>query len=134
MRMQISIQDQVGHPRAEAGPILLHLLYRVHEFIGPIRFEDPSAHTGLQTVPDHLLGLHVGKHQYFLVRVVSQNVPCRIGAVQVRLDDARAALAVRVAALVVPPEPGTPLTMTVSPGRIAWRETDWVLAIFVAER
>ena len=38
-----------------------------------------------------------------------------------------------MAAVVVPPEPGTPVTMIVSPGRIAWREADWVLVIFVAE-
>jgi hypothetical protein len=60
------------------------LLYRGHQFIGPIRLEDPSAHTGFQAVPDDLLGFHVGKHQYFLVLTVSQNLAGRVNAVQVR--------------------------------------------------
>ena len=37
------------------------------------------------------------------------------------------------AAETVPPEPETPWTTIVSPGRMAEREADWVLVILVAE-
>src|ERR1700749_1947748 len=36
-----------------------------------------------------------------------------------------------VAAVVAPPEPDPPVTMIVSPGRMACRDTDWFLVILV---
>src|SRR5579872_7529683 len=83
MRPQIAVQDEVRDARAEAGSVLLYLLDGRRQLIGSIRLKDPAAHTGFQALPDNLLRLHIGKNQYFLVWIVSQDLPCGVKAIQV---------------------------------------------------
>jgi hypothetical protein len=53
-----------------------------NQVIGSIELKDPPTNARIQTVPDHLLGVHVGKDQYFLGRIHFQDLPCGIDTVE----------------------------------------------------
>ena len=78
---QVTGHNQIGHSRAESALIPFQCLHCGLEVVGSVGLENPPSNPRFQTVSDHLLGIHAGKDQYSLGRIVFQDLPGRVHAI-----------------------------------------------------
>src|SRR5579864_1289469 len=67
----VTVDEEIGNSRGEDALVALQGLDSGRQVCGAVGLKDPSAHTRVQTVSDHLLGVDVGKNQYFLRGIAS---------------------------------------------------------------
>src|SRR2546426_499554 len=59
--LKVTVHNHIRHTRAETGAIPLQSFHCCDQVVGSVELKNPPANSCVQTVPHHLLGVHVGK-------------------------------------------------------------------------
>src|SRR5580658_4853886 len=78
----VTLQNQIRHSRTENGVVSLQCLHCRDQVVGSVGLKNPPSNARLETVPDHLLRVHGGKNQDYLVGIVLQDLSSRVHAIQ----------------------------------------------------